>query len=285
MPDTNNFDQGSRNQEPHVKGIHADWSGAFAAMPQETPAADGWLRLQARLPAAPAPTRERRRWPVWLASVASLALVIVVPLRMQSTPSTTITGPLAKTPSSDPVTPQPVIDAGVEIASVAIVPTTIEDTHTKASTLTPSPASTARVRKPRRDRHMDPSQRPIRTAAQPADTTLIANAETINAPATVINQDSLGSLYAQSAQLEGLLSLARDDRVSTGTAAALTDALSGQIGDIDAALAQPGAGPQERNDLWRIRVDTLRQLVGIETTQRLFAARGQQYEAALVSID
>ena len=43
--------------------------------------------------------------------------------------------------------------------------------------------------------------------------------------------------------------------------------------------------PQRRTELWRNRVDTLRQLVGIETTQRLYSARGLQYEAALVSID
>ena len=35
----------------------------------------------------------------------------------------------------------------------------------------------------------------------------------------------------------------------------------------------------------RQRVDTLQQLVGIETTNRLYASRGQTYDVALVSID
>ena len=44
------------------------------------------------------------------------------------------------------------------------------------------------------------------------------------------------------------------------------------------------ASPQ-RASLWGQRVDALRQLVGIEATNRLYAARGQSYDAALVSID
>ncbi len=288
MPDTGDFGQGSNDRGQHDHGAHTGWAGTFAALPQETPSADGWQRLLARLPAAAVPTRERRRWPLWLASAASLALVVAIPLRMQSattTPTSTDQSITTLSPSPTSVTPKPATDVGAEVASVAIVSVPTEDSSTKASTPLPTPATTARVRKPRRDRYVIPSQRPIRTAAQPADTTRIASTETIDVPATDINQDSLDSLYAQSAQLEGLLSLARDDRVSTGSAAALTDILNRQIADIDAALAQPEAGPQERDDLWRNRVDTLRQLVGIETTQRLFAARGQQYEAALVSID
>ena len=130
---------------------------------------------------------------------------------------------------------------------------------------------------------MDPSQRPIRTAAQPADATRLATTEAAaGAPAS---STDLESLLAQSAQLEDLLALARDERVSTGTAAALTETLGAQVTGIDAALSRPGLSPQGRDDLWRERVDTMRQLVGIETTQRLYSARGQQYEAALVSID
>lgn len=285
MPDTGDFGQGSNDHGPHDQGTHADWAGAFAALPQEAPSADGWQRLQARLPAAVVPTRERRRWLLWLASAASLALVIAIPLRMQSTTTTTTTDPAVTTASQNAISTQPLIDAGVKVTSISIAPALIKDNSTTAFTPLPTPATTARVRKPRRDRHVDPSQRPIRTAAQPADTTRIASTETVDAPATGIHQDSLASLYAQSAQLENMLALASDERVSTGTAAVLTDALTGQMADIDAALAQSEASPQARNDLWRNRVDTLRQLVGIETTQRLYSARGQRSEGALVSID
>ena len=300
MPDAGDFGQGSNNHGsnkggstnhgPHDQGAEADWAGAFAALPQETPSADAWHRLQDRLPAAAVPMRERRRWPLWLAAAASLALVIGIPLQMRSTTTTaTINPPVVTTPSPEPATTQQVTDVSTELASIAIIPHAFEDTSTAAST--PPPATTARVRKPRRDTLMDPSQQPIRTVAQPADTTRIVSTEKIDAPASGIDHDALDSLdsldalYAQSAQLEGLLSLARDDSVSTGTAAALTDALIGQMADIDAVLAQPDTSPQARDDLWRNRVDTLRQLVGIETTQRLYSARGQPYEAALVSID
>ena len=288
MPDASDFGQGSNDHDPHDQGRHADWAGAFVALPLEMPAADSWQRLQARVPAAP--SRQRTRWPLWLATAASLALVVAIPLRMQSTTTTTTTTPPSitvpsPTNSSTAATAQEVIDHDVELASVASVPVPSGDMRTTARKVLPTLATTARVRKPRRDRYVDPSQRPIRTAAEPADTTRVASAETIDAPATGIDHDSLEPLYAQSAQLEGLLSLARDDRVSTGSAAALTDILNRQVADIDAVLAQPGLSLQDRDDLWRNRVDTLRQLVGIETTQRLYSARGQQYEAAMVSID
>ena len=123
-----------------------------------------------------------------------------------------------------------------------------------------------------------PSQRPIRTAAQAAGTTRIA--ATTARPAA-----DLEPLYTQSAQLEGLLALARDDRVASGTAAAISSELDAQVADIDATLIQPGLSDAQRADLWGQRVDVLQQLVGIETTNRLYAARGQSYDAALVSID
>lgn len=285
MPEASDFGQDPNDHGAHDQPAHADWAGAFAALPQETPSADGWERLQSRLPAVAFPAR--KRWPLWLATAASLALVIAIPLQMQSTTTrnATINDSSAAAPSLKPVTPKPLIDAGTEVGSVATVPPSTDDTSTMAASPLPTPATTARVRKPRRDRYVTPSRRPIRTVAQPADTPRIASTETPDASATGTHQESLDSLYAQSAQLEGLLSLARNDHVSTGTAAALTGALIRQVADIDVALAQPDMSQQDRNDLWRTRVDTLRQLVGIETTQRLYAARGQQYEAALVSID
>lgn len=288
MPDAGDFDQGSRDRPSSAEGMPAGWGDAFASLPQQAPAPDGWQRLQARLPAAPA--RERTRWPLWLATAASLALVVAIPLRMQST-GTPDPVPLAATASPEPVITQATTDTGVEPAPTPLVPAPLDT----ADATTPTTASTTitRNRKPRAGRHVDPSARPIRTAAQPADTTRIASSETPQAPASDVAAadlapdapDALPALYAQSAQLESLLAMARDDRVSTGTAAALTDTLNARMASIDAALAQSELGPQDRADLWGERIDTLRQLVGIETTQRLYAARGQHYEAALVSID
>ena len=124
---------------------------------------------------------------------------------------------------------------------------------------------------------MAPAQRPIRTVARPAGSTRIAAHDQVAA--------DLEPLYAQSAQLEGLLALARDDRVASGTSAALSDELDARVAGIDAALIQPGLSEGQRADLWNQRVDALQQLVGIEATNRLYAARGQRYDAALVSID
>ena len=67
MPDIDDFE---RDHHRHGGGI--GWGEAFAALPQESPDAGGWQRVQARLPA---PTRPRARWPLWLLAL-SLALRI-----------------------------------------------------------------------------------------------------------------------------------------------------------------------------------------------------------------
>ena len=77
----------------------------------------------------------------------------------------------------------------------------------------------------------------------------------------------------------------RDDRVASGTSAALSEELDRQVAVIDTALIQPGLSDTQLANLWGQRVDTLQQLVGIETTNRLYASRGQTYDVALVSID
>lgn len=94
----------------------------------------------------------------------------------------------------------------------------------------------------------------------------------------------LNALYAESAQLESLLDLARDDRVSSAGAALLGDELDAQVAVIDASLAQPGLDDDERLRLWRARVDALRQAAGFESTQRLMASQGRS-DVMLVSVD
>jgi hypothetical protein len=247
MPDTGDFD---RQHEP--QGANRDWSDAFAALPQDAPDAGGWRRVQARLP-APA-TRARVRWPMWLAAAASLVLAVAIPLRMlpQAEPSTTAA--VAQVPVAPAVAPPVAIEAP------------------------PVSMPVAQSKTRRQDARIVPSRRPIRTAAPPAEATRVAAAD---APPTA----DLEPLYAQSAQLESLLAMARDERMANGTSAALTDGLYARLGSIDAALVEPGLDAQRRAELWGQRVDALQQLVGIEATQRLYAARGQSYQAALVSID
>lgn len=105
------------------------------------------------------------------------------------------------------------------------------------------------------------------------------------APQPVAGTDALEELYAQSAQLEALLAMARDDRMSSATAAALAGDLDEELGRIDAALMQPGLRRADQVALWRQRVDALRTVVGFEGTRRLLAAQGERFEGALVSVD
>lgn len=250
MPDAGDFDRDPR-------GPSSGWGQAFAALPQEVPDAGGWQRVQARLPVA---TPARPRWPLWLATAASLLLALALPLRMRPLAGPDAPGPMPRA-STMPTGTQPV------------APTPSIARPSVAAEAQPAPTKAARHGQPRR---VPPSQRPIRTAATPADATRIA--------ATDAKLD-LEPLYAQSAQLEALLALARDERVANGAAAALSDALDARVASIDASLTQPELSDAQRADLWRQRVDALQQLVGVEATNRLYAARGQRYDAALVSID
>lgn len=105
------------------------------------------------------------------------------------------------------------------------------------------------------------------------------------APAQVAGTDALEQLYAESAQLEALLAMARDERVSSAPAAALATDLDRRLARIDAALMQPGLPPDEQLALWRQRVDALRTVVGFEGTRRWLAAQGERYDGTLVSVD
>jgi hypothetical protein len=97
--------------------------------------------------------------------------------------------------------------------------------------------------------------------------------------------DPLADLHAESRELESLLRYARDERVSSATAAILAGELDDRIAGIDAALRQPGLAQDEQLALWRERVEVLRSAVGLEGTRRWFAANGTRYDAALVQVD
>lgn len=97
--------------------------------------------------------------------------------------------------------------------------------------------------------------------------------------------DPLEPLYAESAQLESLLAVARDDRFASGTAAVLASEFESQLASIDAALMQPGLSGEQRQALWQQRVDSLRTLTSFESNRRWLAAQGSSYDAALVVVD
>lgn len=260
-----------------------DWADAFAALPLETPPSDAWAKIAAEIrPVVEAAGPRRRRRPLWLAVAAAAALAVALPLFWRPTPDASPQPVVADRPavSTGSLDPDEALrnPEHVEVAKVPDDrPSAIEKRPDLLPVSGPQPAGetktpdTTRTNTDTRvaQRRATPARRPARseTAAASSDETALA------------------ALYAQSAQLEGLLAMARDERVASGTVAALGDELDAKVAGIDAALIQPGLDPRRRAELWRLRVDALQQLVGIEATQRLYAARGQSYDVALVSID
>lgn len=233
-----------------------DWTDAFAALPLESPQGDAWARIVAGIqPAAEAthPPRRHRR-PLWLAVAAVAALAVALPLSWRP----------ASTPAPQPATTSdPVALRATEASPTAVRPAS------------PSPTASATGRS-------GDLPRPV------ADMRTAKRASTKVRPAATIDRSdetALAALQAQSAQLEGLLAMARDERVASGVAAAMGDQLDAEVARIDAALIQPELDPHRRAALWALRVDALQQLAGIEATQRLYAARGLNYDVALVGID
>jgi hypothetical protein len=233
--------------------MHDQWSRAFAALPQETPPAQGWERMVARMdggsPASIArKARSYRRAPAWigLAAAAALAMIVLWPNRET---------PAGARPARDP-----------QIAATHSSP------GTKPAAL-PAPGP-AQVRMP---------VEATRVAAAKPEAATHRGSHTRRAPAKTA-ADPLPELYSESAQLEALLAVARDDRVSSAGAALLSDELDAQVAAVDASLARPGLDGGERLRLWQARVDALRQAAGFESTQRLLASQGRS-DVMLVSVD
>ena len=274
--------------------LPSGWGEAFASLPMEAPPAGGWERVAHALPA------RRRRWPALVALAAALALVAIVPLRWPGRDARPVS-PVA----SAPTTTEPARVVGTQPAPASVArPTQVYDgTRSPSNLAATAMVDTAAVADvatgPANDssngsRHApDASPRPATATATAASTgttdasrlaaTSAPRQETVAPPAT----PELERLYAESAQLEGLLALARDGggSVANGAVAMLSDDLAMRVAQIDAALVQPSLTGERRIALWRERVDALRQAAAFESTQRLLAARGQQYDAMLVSID
>lgn len=109
--------------------------------------------------------------------------------------------------------------------------------------------------------------------------------QTVAASISDTKAASIDQLYAESAQLESLLQYARDDRVSSGAAAALSSEFDARISAIDNALMQPGLSPERQLWLWRSRVEALRSLAGFESTRRWLSANGERYDGAVARVD
>ena len=265
-----------RNHDPDPT-VPSGWAEAFAALPQEAPPDDGWSRIAARLR-----SRRRTRWPVWVAMAAALAVAAMLPLKLPSPDTPAPVGDTA--PPAREIVAMPVRDGAPEVGAV--------DAGGTPSTAAHGAGEEAAAGTPARVVANEPSPEVATSAQRPdaADSaTRAAATATTGATASPPEPDSPGTemqrLYAESAQLEALLAMARDDRVASGTAVALASDYDAQVGAIDAALMQPGITADERAALWHDRVAALRQAAAFESTRRMLAAQGERYDTMLVSID
>ncbi|HEU4991010.1 MAG TPA: hypothetical protein VFT52_00740 [Luteimonas sp.] len=278
------------------RGRPFGWGDAFAALPADVPPADGWARVAARLDAraahrsspevasmparmtGAASRRPRRfvRGAGWLGAAAAAALALVVawprhdapqvfpkPREVASPASVAPDAVAAAAPAAQPAASQG-LDAAAATRKPRVDPTAIA-----------LPKAVQAARKPRYAARATPARgKPARADADAAT----------RAIATAAGTGALDALYTESARLEALLDLARDDRVASAGAALLAAELDAQVAGIDARLAQPGLGDAQRAALWQARVDALRQAAGFESTQRVLASQGDG-GALLVSVD
>ena len=272
-------------------GAPEGWREAFAALPPETPPADGWARFSRALDVpgarASAIRREHRMsWAIGFASAAVLVIAAWAPLsgwrqdrRGGPPPAVAMTEVPGLRGPAAPVRGDPIVKQVVEKPAVELA----------VSDLSPPPSRQARRNPVRSTRAVAKASRAgstnspaiASTTDRPATGTM---AESIAIAATNDDGDLLQKLKAQSAQLEALVALARDDRVANASSELLSSQLDAGIAAIDATLSQPGLAEARRQELWRQRVDLLQQLAGIEATSRWLAAQGASGEATLVSV-
>lgn len=277
------------SQTPRAMAPHS-WAEAFAALPDAAPPGDGWARVAHALDA---PTvrkwraAPRHRWPLWLATAAALAVVAVVPFGLMdnesplplhaptaaTTPSVVVARRAAPTPATNPR------DAKEDPPAARNEARQLEAAATRAIKFAPVKP---RARPPARAVAAPSSPAPQSAAAESPPP---ANAALLPGAIANVAVDPLLQLQAESAQLEALVAFARDERVASASSAVLAGELDTRIGLIDAALSQTDVSSTERAALWQQRIDTLRDLAGVETTQRWLAARGERYDGALVRVD
>lgn len=286
----------SRSHVPHT------WSDVFTALPDEVPPAGGWSRLQAAIdsqasqhPAHTSLYAVRRRRTVLGMLAASLALAALIPA-------------LVRKPGRAPMASPPVAAHQRPAEEPAGGLDREESMHARR-VAAPAGGDEARSIARHRDggagaeraSRRDPiSHRSVRTVAaagspRPAqaavDTSVRGDADRsvqtrpLAFSSVQAAEAGLAALYLESARLEALLALTRDDRVQSATAAVLAEELDSRMALIDAALAEPYLPEPKRHSLWRQRVATLREITGTESTERWLAANGTAGRDSLVRID
>ena len=207
-----------------------DWGDAFGGLPMETPPEGAWQRVAIALPPAPDHRTRWRRPALALAATAFFAAVVPL-LHWRTTvdsPLPSQPAPLPEIATSAPLVATPEPPARASIAAEA------QDASTSAR----APASRARQTPERalQARQHDPAR--------------------------------LDALYTESARLEAVLAQLPDTTVGNVAMLAVSADLQDQVAHIDLALSQPALQESARVALWQQRVDTLRQLTGVEATQR-----------------
>jgi hypothetical protein len=260
-----------------------DWGRAFAGLALETPPADSRHRflhaLQAHAHQADAPRRDRRgTWAVGLASAAVLALVVVAPML----------GWNASAPDSSAPVDRVAADAAPDGA--ALPPSSaLPAMATGADAPLPTDLRRAQRAMPGMERvFAQTAARVDRRGARQATDRLVAGLQLDRAAwaaAAASDAQALAQLRQQSQQLETLVAMARDERVSSSAGALIGRELDAAITQVDAALLRDDLDDAQRLSLWQQRVDALEHLAGLEVTQRWLASQGVQLDAALVSVD
>ena len=104
----------------------------------------------------------------------------------------------------------------------------------------------------------------------------------VTADAATTQRVNLAALKSESARLERLVAVARDDGASSATAAAWSLELEDRLHALDSELeANRDSGRQL--PLWRQRVQLLRSVAAVESSRRYLAAEGRDFDVALVS--
>jgi hypothetical protein len=257
------------------------WSDVFATLPLEAPPASVWPAIAAQLDHKKAQAR-KRTWMALAASLFALTLLPVAWMLRDAKHDATIVAASPDTIAHTPTTAVPSTTVDVDVGVGVGVddqngdPSSIASSTDRSAQVPSIAMNATRPAHAHRERH---SAGRTQRRTPPAPSTAGAAQVQDDADTT------LETLYSASAQLETLLTFARDTRVESGPAAALAGAFDAELATIDAQLAQPGLAIQQQQALWQARVDTLQQATGFEANQRVLSAEGRRYEGALVSVD
>lgn len=108
-----------------------------------------------------------------------------------------------------------------------------------------------------------------------------APATTANSGAVAERSARLASLMSESQRLERMVA-ASDTGASSATAAAMSLEYEDGLHTLDTAL-ESNRDPARQLDLWRQRVQLLREAAAVETSRRYLASEGRNFDVALVT--